>query len=183
MTGKYIILIGGFLAAGKTSFSQHLSRNLQVLSVNKDHIKERLCDRIGFSSREENLKLSHATFDVMMHIAEQSMMAGLPIILESNFRKHDSEQLLPLIRKYKYTPVTIMMTGDLNILYARFIKRLDGRHPAHKSVSLDFESYSAHCRSLLDFDVGGEKISIDTTNFEDISYDDIITRIRRVLHA
>jgi len=174
MNDKTIIFIGGYLAAGKTTFSEYLSRQLQVLCVNKDYMKEILCDAIGFEDRTQNLKMSHATFNVMLHLAEQSMKVGQSIILESNFRPTDGEQLFPLIKKYGYTAVTIMMVGDLQVLYERFVKRLEGRHPAHLSATPDFDGFVEHCTLIEQFNICGERIIIDMTDLESIAYDNII---------
>jgi len=175
MNNKTIILVGGCLAAGKSTFTKHLSQKHGVLCVNKDYVKEILCDTLGFRDRAENKKFSEVTFNIMCHIAEQSMKAGAPLILESNFRPADGEKLLPLIQKYGYTPITITFTGDLQVLFQRYIKRLENRHPAHKSGALlDFESYADHCKLLLNFDVGGKRITVDTTNFDNFNFDDIM---------
>jgi len=179
MNSKTIILIGGCLAAGKSAFSKRLSQKLGVLCINKDYVKEILCDTLGFSSRTENKRFSETTFHIMRHVAEQSMKSGLPIILESNFRPADGEKLLPLIQKYGYIPITIMLTGNLQVLFQRYTKRLENRHPAHKSGAFrNFESYAAHCQLLLGFDVGSKKITVDTTNFDNIDFDGILLQMK-----
>jgi predicted kinase len=110
--GKFIIFVSGLLASGKTTFSEYLSEKLHVLLINKDYIKEILCDTMGFSNREENLKLSDSTHKLMRHVTENSMKIGLPIILESNFNPGDAKYFENEIQKYGYKPITIMLTGD-----------------------------------------------------------------------
>ena len=112
---KFIIFVSGLLATGKTTFSEYLSNKLHVLLINKDYVKEIMCDTVGFTNREENLKLSNATHQLMRHIAENSMKTSLPIILESNFNPADAEYFEEEIRKYNYKPITIMLTGDKKI--------------------------------------------------------------------
>jgi len=182
MNGKYIIFIGGYLAAGKTTFSRLLAKELGVLCVCKDYVKEVLCDRLGFADRAENRRMSEATFDVMKHIAEQSMKVGAPLILESNFRKADGEELLPLLEEYGYKPITVFFGGDLEVLFNRFTKRLKGRHPAHTSGGhVTWDGYQEHCMALSEFDIGGERIIVDTTTSTNVDYDEVVSQIKQIL--
>ena len=55
---KKLLLITGDLACGKTTFAKLLSKRYDTNLYFKDSLKELLGDTIGFSNREENLKLS-----------------------------------------------------------------------------------------------------------------------------
>jgi len=181
---KFIIFVSGLLASGKTTFSEYLSNGLGVLLINKDYVKEVLCETIGFNNREENLKLSDATHQLMRHITESSMRVCLPIILESNFNPGDAKYFRNEIQKYGYTPITMMLTGDKKVLYQRFIKRWEKRHPAHKSFPLPtWEEFNTQPDNGWErFDVGGEKITVNTTNFENICYDDIVGKVKKLIN-
>jgi len=180
--GKYIIFVAGLLASGKTTFSEYLSTHLNVLLINKDYVKEILCDTIGFTNREENLKLSDATHQLMRHIAENSMKIGLPIILESNFNPNDAIYFEEEICKYNYKPITIVLTGDKNIFYDRFVKRWETRHWGHKSFDLPTrEDFCKQQEGWERFPVSGERIIIDTTRFNDIEYDEIMKKIISII--
>ena len=63
---KKLLLIMGDLATGKSTFASILSKRYGANMFGKDTIKEVLGDTIGFSNREENLKLSKATMELMM---------------------------------------------------------------------------------------------------------------------
>ena len=181
MNKKIIILIGGYLAAGKTTFSRYLSKQIGVLCIHKDYVKETLCDRLGFENRDENKRFSEATFDVMKHIAQQCMEVGAPIILESNFRPADGDEMKPLIQKYGYSPLTVMFMGDEGVLFERFNERLEGRHPAHTSAFVSFEGFCNHGKELLSFDIGGPKIMVDTTDLDGVCFDELISNIKKII--
>ena len=183
MVGKFIILIGGYLAAGKTTFSRQLSKELGVLCVNKDYVKEALCDGLGFNNRAQNKKMSEATLDVMLHLAMQSMRVGLPIILESNFRKADGERIVPLLEQYDYKPIEVFFEGDLKVLFERFIRRLTNRHPAHTAVDVTWDEYVRHSNELREFGIGSERITVDTTSVKNVDYCTIITQIKQLING
>ena len=90
---KKLILVCGDLACGKSTFCGQLSRRFDIPVFYKDTIKEVLGDTIGFANREENLKLSVATFGLLRHIFLQSADLGHDLILESNFRQHELEEM------------------------------------------------------------------------------------------
>jgi len=150
-----------------------------VLLINKDFVKEILCEVVGFSNRGENLKLSEATHQLMRHLTESSMKVNLPIILESNFNPGDAKHFGNEMQKYGYTPITVMLTGDKKVLYQRFVERWEERHPAHKSFPLPtWEEFNAQPDDGWErFDVGGEKITVDTTDFDNVCYDDVVATI------
>ena len=62
---RKLLLIMGDLATGKSTFAGQLSRRYGTNVFYKDTIKEVLGDTIGFRDREENLKLSRATGELM----------------------------------------------------------------------------------------------------------------------
>ena len=178
---KYIIFVAGLLAAGKTTLSEHLSKELNILHINKDYVKEILCETIGFSNRDENLKLSNATHQLMRHITENSMKIGLPIILESNFNPSDAIYFEGEIHKYGYRAITIMLTGDKEVLYERFMKRWEDRHWAHKSFEPSLDAFKSQPNGWEGFNISGEKLTIDTTYFDNVCYDDIVTKLKTLL--
>ena len=83
-----IILILGDLATGKSTFSHLLGDKYHCLVLNKDTIKECLGDAIGFKNRQENKKLSNATFLIMSYVFEMMSKTKQDIILEANFHNY-----------------------------------------------------------------------------------------------
>ena len=77
-----LLLIMGDLATGKSTFAGILSKRYGINVFCKDSIKEVLGDTIGFTNREENLKLSKATMELMMfQIGEFAKIVGSGITL------------------------------------------------------------------------------------------------------
>ena len=86
---KQVLLVSGHLAALKSTISKRLSVDLGAIVLNKDDMKEVLGDTIGFSNREENLKLSRATFKMMVKMMVDILKINDLVILESNFNPEE----------------------------------------------------------------------------------------------
>jgi predicted kinase len=141
---KKIIVILGDIASGKSTLADNIKEDTHFLCLKKDIIKECLADQIGFSSREENLKLSHSAMDIMFSTCEVAMTCELDLIVEANFHASDLKRLQNLIEKYQYQAFYIYLNADLDILYNRFLSRVSTRHQAHLSMGLqhDFQAFS-----------------------------------------
>lgn len=181
---KKLILIGGDLAAGKSTFSNRLSKKFKITCFNKDNIKEILGDNFGFKNREENYKLSKATFDLFKYLAEKQMYTKEDLILESNFRNHELEYLNELANRYNYKIVTIVLNAEIKELHQRFMDRINGqnRHIVHKSV--DYSDYKVFEKQILsdrDRKYFGKVIKLQTNNFKKLYSDKTFEIIKKAI--
>ncbi len=161
-----LILITGDLAAGKSTLAEHISKRYRIPTFTKDRIKELLCDRFGFSNREENLNLSYLSFDLLYHIFECFANTGSSLVLESNFRQSELDRLKTAAEQTGYEIVTIFLTGDLHILHQRYLNRASSgtRHPAHLSQNLDsVDDFITVSKANVPKFLYGTIIPIDTT--------------------
>jgi predicted kinase len=178
MNGR-LIIVTGFLATLKSTISKRLGQDLNILTLNKDDIKEILGETIGFKTREENLKLSDATFKLMMSIAEKNLLLGYDVIIEANFKKHELDELMKSEIIKNSCVITLYLTGDKDILYERYIKRDISRHHVHQSTGLmTFDIFSKSMDSYQIDDCFGEIISYDTTLFNEVDYHNIFKQIK-----
>ena len=118
---KKLILIGGVLAGGKSTFSHIIAKRFCVPSVNKDRLKEILGDNIATANREENKKLSVISFELMSYLAA---CEGDALILESNFKDYELKSLREQCAGNGCEVLSIFFDGDDKTLHSRFIKRL-----------------------------------------------------------
>ena len=176
------IIITGDLATGKSTFANIISKRFNVLLLTKDHIKEVLSDRIGFTNREENLKLSKASMHIMFYALENANNSNTNIILEANFHQEEIDYL----KKYKDDVLVLNLYGNEEILFKRFINRIENenRHKVHLSIGLnDLSSFSSYIKKSRDVDFKGlEVISIDATNFSYQNDEDLFTKISNFLN-
>lgn len=171
------IIITGDLATGKSTFANIISKRFNVLLLTKDHLKEVLSDRIGFSNREENLKLSKASMHIMFYALENAYKSNTNIILEANFHQEEIEYL----KKYKDDVLVLNLYGNEEILFKRFINRIENenRHKVHLSAGLnDLSSFSSYIKKSRQIDFNRlEVISIDATNFSYQNDERLLTEI------
>jgi len=165
-----LLLIMGDLATGKSTFAKLLSQRYGVNMFGKDSIKEVLGDTIGFANREENLKLSKATMELMMFVFAEFAKLGKPLILESNFHTGELERLHEIAEAHGYEVLTLVLRGDADILHQRYLHRMknENRHPVHLSTTLDvYEDFKGYLESTRREEVVGKRIEI---NADDFSY-------------
>lgn len=171
---KKLILVGGYCATGKSTFSRRLSERLGWLCLNKDTLKETVADTLeGMIQREYNAPLSITATRLMVHAAERSMRAGQPLILESNFRPHEAAELGALADTRGYEVLTYVFTADLRTVYDRYLARegTPERHWVHASVKgLDFEAF---CLGHAPFGtiILGQMVHVDAADFNAVDYD------------
>jgi len=165
---KKLLLITGDIAAGKTTFSRILSERYCAAVFQKDSIKEVLGDTIGFHNREENKRLSNATLGVMFHIFSQIAPMGGDLILEANFHEHELEKLHSIAGENQYKVLTIVLRGNAEVLYQRYLHRMkeENRHPVHLSTTLDVkEDFLKTAQWVRNERIVGEALEIDASDF------------------
>ena len=178
---KKLILIGGVLAGGKSTFSHIIGERFGISVVNKDRLKEILGDNITTANREENKKLSVIAFELMSYLAEGE---GSTLILESNFKDYELKTLKEKCDATGCDVLSIFLDGDDATLHSRFIKRLgENRHPVHKSQDFtrigDFTDTLNELRAAEYF---GEILHVDCTDFSYQTDESIFERIKVFLN-
>ncbi|MBE5960523.1 MAG: ATP-binding protein [Lachnospiraceae bacterium] len=190
----YCILVTGIPAAGKSTMAEQLSQRFDIPCISKDSIKEIMFDTIGFRSREEKVKLGVSSMEIMYYTAAQMMKHKKPFILENNFENSSRDGLKQLLDKYQYKAISVVLTGDYEVIYQRFIKRDNSvyRHRGHvvndcypekekkDMVPLSYPDYVDKIikRGMDQFFISDANIVVDTTDFEKIDLEDIIKQIR-----
>lgn len=164
-----LILIGGDLAVGKSTFAEKLGEKTGILVVTKDRLKELVCDAVGYRTREENYRFSVAVGSIFFHLADQAMKAGCHLILESNFRQYELDELARLAQSRGARLVQFVLEGDPHVLHRRFMDRIAGgnRHVAHLSQDLsDFRDFEALLLENRKRTYSGEAYRFDNTVFD-----------------
>ena len=164
-----LILICGDLAAGKSTLAASLSEALSIAFITKDSLKEIACDAIGYETREENRQLSIAATDSMIYFFNQCALVGQSIILEANFREDEIARIKEIADFNHYQVLLINLTGDINLLYQRFLDRLVNRHIAHRSLHLDYsiDRFASYINEIRNQNLLYPAFTIDMTDLDE----------------
>jgi len=120
----------------------------------------------GFTTREENLKLSAMAVDYMINAFINFAKQGQELILEANFHEQEMAKIKELSEEYGYDVFVLVLRGDIEILYKRFLDRMPTRHRAHTSMGLheNIEKYKAYIYKSREEKIPFLPHIIDTTN-------------------
>jgi predicted kinase len=184
---RYLIFVAGIPASGKTRFATDLAARLQLPLICKDQIKTVLWEKLHSPADaiEEKRKFGKVAYDVCFHWAEELMKAGNSFVFESNFTPAAAEILIPLMEKYGYRGVTVLLDAPMGALHQRFVAREDAadRHPGLLSGTnyLNFEDFEKMAESMRQFQVGENKIVVDTTEPAKVDYESVVNDVKRII--
>ena len=161
---KKLILIGGVLASGKSTYSLILKEKYNLTVINKDRLKEILGDNIYVSNREENKKLSVICFDMMMYLLDCNETC---LVLESNFKDYEMKELKEKCNRLNYDVLSLVFDGENKTLHQRFNERLNqNRHYVHKSQDFtNINDFIEVIDDLRNVEYFGKVIKVDATTF------------------
>ena len=165
---KKLLLITGDLTCGKSTFAKILSKRYDTNLFYKDNIKETLGDTIGYSNREENLKLSKAAVELMTLIFSEFTVLGKDLILEANFRTYELEKLHRIAAESGYNVLTLVFRADMELLHKRYLNRIanENRHPVHVIAVLDdYDDFAEYIGKARNEFVPGETLMIQADGF------------------
>lgn len=180
-----LIIITGIESSGKTFMAKHLSEELDLPFFSKDIIKEKLFDTIGFKDRSWSQTLGKGSLAIIFQTIEELLRHGQSLIVESNFNpklaKADFENITKNISVKFFQ---IICYADGQEIYRRFTKRVDSgqRHPGHCD---DVNQIEFRDRLLkggkFPIDIPGKKVEIDTTDFSQVDFDQLILELQNFI--
>ncbi|MDR0286585.1 MAG: ATP-binding protein [Clostridiales bacterium] len=185
-----IIIITGYLAAGKSTFARRLSEAASIPCIIKDTFKSAICTSLQINSRNDSSRFSAVTFDAMMYITERLIERGYLIIIEGNFvpsgiKKTDEACVIKgLIDKFGCRLLTYKFIGNTRILYKRFVERDKSTEREQANVMFSeptFDEFDTWCHNLDQFNAGGTIIEVDTTDFNLVNFEQHIETAQKFL--
>jgi predicted kinase len=185
MAKALLIIVSGPPSSGKTSISKKVAEELHLPLVFKDGIKEMLFNTLGWSDKEWTEQLNSATYATLYYFIEAQLEAGLSFVVEADFKPDEhTEKFKALKEKYRFEPVQVLCTADIEVLRERFKERANSpdRHPGHR----DKENYGEFIKSLEENEyetlpIGGQRFEVDTTDFDKIDYDKLFKQLKTVV--
>jgi predicted kinase len=120
-----LVVVTGPPAAGKTTIARAVADRLGWPLVAKDPIKETLAEALQVRGRAASQRLGVATFDVLFHLLDELLRAGISAVAEGNFAHADRFARLPPARAPQ-----VHVSAPPETLLARLSDR-PGRHAVH----------------------------------------------------
>ena len=182
MHNRFLIIVTGRPAAGKSTLAKWLSHELRIPLVSKDEIREVLFDRLGWNDRPWAQKLGIVGIDLMYYFAKTQLLSGGSIILDNAFDPAvTTPQIIALQAETEAKIIQIICNADSDILFDRFFERAEagGRHPGHgdEKVEEPLRAYFAKNHSPK-MELEGLTIELDTADFSSINYGELIEKVQ-----
>ena len=193
-----LIIIAGMPATGKSTAAAAVSKAFGYPIIEKDNIKEGLFDVLGFENYQQKRALDHAANEVLLRVLRAMLKSGNSVIVDNNFDTASNEKLCALIEEYRPNCLTVFLNGDPQTLYERYCERdlahrrhlghvLQDHYPPREGDDLYYtmtrEEFDEKFfkRGMAQFKCPGERIDVDTTDLEKVSFEDLTGKIRALL--
>lgn len=192
-----LIIITGCPGTGKSYLANLLLQRFPSLQLKSyDTLKEEFWDRYGFQDPEEKRRNTACSLQQYYADLARLMLLKTDLLIEYPFHLGHKAVLSQLIQTYAYTAVTILMHGQMDVIYTRSIQRDSSghRHPGHllnryhlgdtaedsdAQRSLTYEEFLADC-SRKDYNIQlGHTISVDVTDYAAVDYDAVLDEVQQ----
>lgn len=184
MNRPVIVIVTGPPGAEKTSLGRKLSERLKLPFISKDEVKEILFETLGWQDRLWSRRLGQASFEILFHILERQLAVGKSAVAETAFiPQYDNPRFQSFREEYSFEPIQILCTADDQVLFERFVKRIEAgeRHPGHVGQLMRYDQFSALLRERKygALDIGGLLLEVDMTDFDAVNVESLMRAIEK----
>lgn len=179
-----LIIVSGLPGAGKSTLSQRLADRFALPLIQKDMIKETLCDILECTTLSQSQLYGRASIALLYQFAEVILKRGQSCIIESAFHPTFSTQdLLRLQQHCPFFPLQIHCQAEISVLAERVKRRWESgqRHRGHMEHLRAFDPKLLPSDYLQPLSLGGHIIEVNTTDFETIDYEHLLTQVQSIL--
>ena len=178
-----IVVVTGPPASGKTTLALAVSERLGIPLIAKDGIKERLYEAFGSGDREWSRWLGRATYPLIFHFLEAHLRVGCSVVVEGTFGPESANgEFAQLHAQWPFHALQLFcwvsrrdpaqtLRGASARTAPRARRRLDDRGDADPACG----------GSLATAPPPRELLTVDTTSFETLDVEAIVSRASRHL--
>jgi predicted kinase len=187
-------IIAGMPATGKSWIAGILHERFGYPVIEKDRIKERMFNAVGFEEYSVKLGEDVAANFILPDMVRKFAEAGQSLIIKNNFDQESGTELGQIIEEYSIDAATLFMTGDPQVLYERYFARdaahkrhlghcMQTHYPPHEGESTEFqmtregfaERFLKRKNDVMSW--RGKRIDVDTTGFEKVDVESLIAEL------
>lgn len=193
-----LILIAGMPATGKSTIAGKIAAEFGYPVLEKDDIKEALFDTVGYADLAAKRALDAGAGAVLLRCAESLLSRGISLVAVNNFDADQAPAVEAMIARARCTVVTVFLTGDPEVLYARYVARdkAHSRHQGHtfidryppqpgddvnRSMTREYFRDRFEKHGMADFGIGGARIEVDATDPADIDVPALLAKLHAAL--
>lgn len=179
-----IILVGGYCAAGKSTFADRLSHELNIPYFVHDTIDETICDGFGRESKVYKMGSENVAFAIMLHITERFLQTGKSCILEGTLGLKGINEIKKLLEEYNCECLLFIFKGSPEVMFDRYVERdrSGERHWIHNPAYKGWFINEMPKDKLEEAEVE-QKIVVDTTSFEKVNYESLFETAKKFIQA
>ena len=120
MAPPTLILVAGLPGTGKTHLSRLIADHVgNCEQVCLDQIKERLWDQVGFQGPQEKAAIDQRALKVFFQEVGAAMGRSRVVLSDYPFSSKQGPALAALCARHGFTPLTVRLVADLDVLYER----------------------------------------------------------------
>lgn len=190
-----LIVIAGMPATGKSWLAGKLRELFGYPVIEKDRIKERMFDAIGFENYAGKRAEDVAANFILLDMVRKFIEADQSLIIDNNFDQESAAELAKLLEENPEIDVTtVFMTGDPEVLYQRYFARdaahkrhlghcMQTHYPPHEGESTEFqmtregfaERFLKRKNDVMSW--RGKRIDVDATEFEKVDVERVMEAV------
>ena len=134
-----VIVVCGQAGVGKTTLSTVVSKELNIVCLHKDTLKERLFELLDCQNLEDSQRIGRYSMELLFHLTEESVQNGVDILLEAPFNHPSNPAVFERWQRDYQADMRIIICElpDTTEHVRRFRER--ERHAAHQDFDREWQ--------------------------------------------